>query len=151
MQKSYDHGQVFWPKSCVRCECNNGETTCGFHEPSKCPALNCALDRQAVPENQCCPVCVNDDFCSVNPCHSNATCVNHAHGRECKCNVGFFGDGNDHCFDVDECQINDSKDQACGSGSRCINTLGSYHCECLPGFVKLNNRTCFDSVSNDGT
>lgn len=56
-----------------------------FSKPEHCPQLAC--QHQETPPNQCCPVCVNMDYCSgqANPCHSNANCENRQYGAHCTC------------------------------------------------------------------
>ncbi|VDP50302.1 unnamed protein product [Soboliphyme baturini] len=121
---------------------------CAYHSTT-CPLIDCPANKVVTLENQCCPVCIGDDFCSLRPCHPNATCVNRKHDRECRCKAGFFGDG-EECFDVDECKVTTEQgaDQrpACSVGSRCINTVGSFYCECLPGYVEVNDHQCLDVI-----
>lgn len=146
--KTFEHGQQFWSEPCVRCECNDGGVSCAFVR-SNCPSLNCSVENQIVPENHCCPICEDEDFCQTRPCHRDATCTKKKHGRDCNCNLGFFGDGEENCFDIDECKWAPAIAEqlgGCGSGSRCINTPGNFHCECLPGYTKISNRTCLDVI-----
>jgi hypothetical protein len=87
----FEHGEEFWPKSCVRCFCANGKMTCQFRKAENCPVLEC--NEQVTPENQCCPQCVNVDFCAAkpHPCDPNAECQNGPFGAKCKCKtVNFF-------------------------------------------------------------
>ncbi|KFD52758.1 hypothetical protein M514_06414 [Trichuris suis] len=142
MGKDYDHGKVFWPKLCVRCRCDNGDMQCSYESTSMCPRLQCPKELQITLENRCCPVCIHNDFCSLDPCHPDAICINEPYGRKCRCKNGFFGDGEDHCIDINEC-LNQS---ACGIGSRCVNTPGSYKCQCLPGYHKLNDFNCLNVI-----
>uniref|UniRef100_A0A915I6G4 Uncharacterized protein n=1 Tax=Romanomermis culicivorax TaxID=13658 RepID=A0A915I6G4_ROMCU len=171
MQKFYEHGQIFYPKSCVKCRCLDGETFCDYEIRATCPPLTCSKNETISLENRCCPICVSADFCAHKPCHVHATCHSKTHGYECTCLPGFFGDGEHHCFDVDECSISQrslldieqlgvasmnnkavidetTQQGPCGLGARCINTAGSYLCECLPGFTKVDEKTCLDHVGN---
>uniref|UniRef100_A0A7E4WDA2 Thrombospondin-2 n=1 Tax=Panagrellus redivivus TaxID=6233 RepID=A0A7E4WDA2_PANRE len=146
--KHYEHGEEFWPKTCVRCACTNGKMSCQFRKPENCATLDCAA--QETPENQCCPVCINEDNCAAdrNPCDPNATCENGPFAAKCKCKTGFFGNGT-KCFDIDECLWDDSARQqlgGCQMGTMCINLPGSFKCDCLPGFQRLDERNCLDVI-----
>lgn len=142
----YEHGHDFWPKSCVQCMCDDGKMDCQYRRKEDCPPAPCPVHKQQTPPNECCPVCVDDDFCTRRPCHANATCVNTKFKRTCRCKEGFFGNG-EHCYDIDEC-VWDAEARAqlggCGRGTRCINTPGSFRCDCLPGFAKIDERNCLD-------
>uniref|UniRef100_A0A5S6QNR0 Uncharacterized protein n=1 Tax=Trichuris muris TaxID=70415 RepID=A0A5S6QNR0_TRIMR len=142
MGKDYDHGKVFWPKLCVQCRCDNGDMRCSYESASMCPTLLCSKELQVTLENRCCPVCIHNDFCALDPCHPDAVCTNTAYGRKCRCKRGFFGDGQNHCVDINECL----DQNVCGVGSRCVNTPGSYVCQCLPGYHKLNDFNCLDVI-----
>merc|ERR1712001_400591 len=40
----YSHGDVFSPKQCITCQCNDGHINCSRQDPQKdCPSLNCPL------------------------------------------------------------------------------------------------------------
>uniref|UniRef100_A0AC35GVS2 EGF-like domain-containing protein n=1 Tax=Panagrolaimus sp. PS1159 TaxID=55785 RepID=A0AC35GVS2_9BILA len=130
--------------------------TCQFRKAENCPVLEC--NEQVTPENQCCPQCVNVDFCAAkpHPCDPNAECQNGPFGAKCKCKTGFFGNGT-ICYDIDECQWDDSARQqwddsarqqlgGCQMGTMCINLPGSFKCDCLPGFQRLDERNCLDVI-----
>lgn len=62
-----------------------------FRKAENCPQLDCL--KQETPENHCCPVCVDVDYCAAkpNPCDPNADCENGPFGAKCKCKlVSFF-------------------------------------------------------------
>ncbi|KHN72402.1 Protein kinase C-binding protein NELL1 [Toxocara canis] len=143
----YQNGHEFWPKSCVRCACDDGRMECQFHQTHECPELDCY--HQETPPNQCCPVCVGEDFCARNnPCHENADCINEKYGLKCKCKSGFFGNGT-ICYDIDECLWDESAREqlgGCKTGTICINLPGSFKCDCLPGFQKLDDKNCLDII-----
>ncbi|XP_048586204.1 neurocan core protein-like [Nematostella vectensis] len=66
------------------------------------------------------------------PCCTNAHCVTsfdltHA---ACECNVGFQGNPQTGCQDIDECT---ERRNSCRAGTTCKNTIGSYTCECPTG------------------
>ncbi|KRX99975.1 Signal peptide, CUB and EGF-like domain-containing protein 2 [Trichinella pseudospiralis] len=133
MGANYKHGDAFSPKQCVQCRCDNGDMSCTYTTNS-CPKLSCSIENQITPEGHCCAICKNADFCASAPCHPDADCINEEHGHKCVCKKGYFGDGTNHCFDINECEPDDGKSYACSSGSRCINTAGSFQCNCLPGY-----------------
>uniref|UniRef100_A0A9J2P2L0 VWFC domain-containing protein n=1 Tax=Ascaris lumbricoides TaxID=6252 RepID=A0A9J2P2L0_ASCLU len=102
----YQNGHEFWPKTCVRCTCQDGRMECQFHQTHECQELDCY--HQETPPNQCCPVCAGEDFCEQkNPCHENAECINSKYGPKCMCKPGFFGNGT-LCYDIDECLWDES-------------------------------------------
>ncbi|CAD5222494.1 unnamed protein product [Bursaphelenchus xylophilus] len=145
---NYEHGAEIWPKQCVRCRCDHGRMECQFHRPENCPKLDCV--HQETPTNQCCPVCVNVDYCAgdKNPCHPNAECVNGQYKAECRCKEGFFGNGTT-CYDIDECLWDMSAREqlgGCEQGTICINLPGTFKCDCLPGFQRLDDRHCLDLI-----
>ncbi|KAI6188444.1 Protein kinase C-binding protein NELL1 [Aphelenchoides besseyi] len=145
----YESGEEVWPKQCVRCRCDNGRMECKFHRPEHCPTLSCS--QQETPPNQCCPVCVNQDYCAheQNPCDSNAFCENRQYGARCTCKQGYFGNGTS-CYDIDECLWNDqarAQLNGCQAGTTiCINLPGTFKCDCLPGFQRLDDRNCLDVI-----
>ncbi len=144
--KTYAHGIVHRPRSCVSCACDNGHMMCRYEQEVDCkPLHNCPAHKRLKPPNHCCPVCANTDFCTSHPCHTNATCINRKFSHECTCKPGFFGNGT-HCYDVDECQSNGktSAKDGCRVGTRCVNTPGSFYCECLPGYSRIDDRSCLD-------
>lgn len=144
----YESGEVFWPKKCVHCACNNGRMECGYKMAEKCPILDC-VQQETLP-NHCCPTCINVDHCAAkqNTCSKDAICISEKHSAKCRCKEGFFGNGT-ICYDIDECQWDgDARTQlgGCGDGTFCINLPGSFQCECLPGYQKLDNKNCLDVI-----
>ena len=52
------HGEVFVPKRCHSCECNDGHVECSRVDPEKdCPELSCPSNQRIVEEGKCCPIC----------------------------------------------------------------------------------------------
>ena len=92
--------------------------------------------------------CINIDECDTghNTCHEYADCRDTDGSYDCKCKVGFTGDGL-VCDDIDECDdlntfggVND-----CDANEICRNTLGSFYCDCDIGFKTGENRVdCID-------
>ena len=60
-----------------------------------------------------------------NECDQNAACINKPGSYDCKCNVGFEGDGF-QCKNVDECETDLSN---CDEFAQCIDTEGSFECQ----------------------
>ncbi|XP_036411081.1 thrombospondin-3a-like [Megalops cyprinoides] len=135
---------------------------CGFHEPrSRCIPSPCykgvpCMETFDYPGYRCgpCPEgmtgngthCQDIDECAlVQPCFSEAACVNTAKGFTCEpCPPGLSGpplsgvgvefakSRKQECTDIDEC----AEGGACVPNSVCINTVGSYKCgQCKGGFV----------------
>ena len=80
------------------------------------------------------------DECTTgdNSCHEEASCTNTVGSYDCRCRLGYRGDGR-QCFDVDECGEN--RDE-CDENARCENTAGSYNCICNQGYrVSCMNNT----------
>ncbi|GMT36973.1 hypothetical protein PFISCL1PPCAC_28270, partial [Pristionchus fissidentatus] len=147
-KRFYEHGEETHPQTCVSCICDDGMMQCRQEQPASCPLLNCT--DQIQPENYCCPVCSNRDYCAEhNPCQNQyAKCINKNHRAECQCDLGFIGNGT-HCFDMDECKWSkDAKEQlgGCSDGSKCVNLPGSFRCDCLPGYIRLNERICLNLI-----
>uniref|UniRef100_A0AAF5D4U5 EGF-like domain-containing protein n=1 Tax=Strongyloides stercoralis TaxID=6248 RepID=A0AAF5D4U5_STRER len=149
---NYHNGEVFWPKSCVRCECEEGKMDCQFKNPTSCPLLSCDEEEQITPPNECCPKCKKENWCEREhyveekyPCDQNAICIHEDHGPKCLCKEGFFGNGT-KCFDIDECHLSEKQNNSCNHGTVCINTLGSFKCDCLPGFVRIDDKQCLDTI-----
>uniref|UniRef100_A0A8C3AZU8 EGF-like domain-containing protein n=1 Tax=Cyclopterus lumpus TaxID=8103 RepID=A0A8C3AZU8_CYCLU len=72
-------------------------------------------------------------------CHANALCTNSEGGRQCKCQVGFTGNGF-QCNDVNEC----SNQRICHWNATCTNNPGSYMCICNAGYKGNGNYLCLD-------
>uniref|UniRef100_A0A0N4Z2N1 Epidermal growth factor-like domain-containing protein n=1 Tax=Parastrongyloides trichosuri TaxID=131310 RepID=A0A0N4Z2N1_PARTI len=146
---NYHNGEVFWPKNCVRCECEEGKMNCQFRNPTSCPVLDCEEEDQITPPNECCPKCKKDDYCLIDnktsPCDKNAICINEDHGAKCVCREGFFGNGT-KCFDIDECHMSEGVSSPCSRGTVCINIPGSFKCDCLPGFDRIDEKQCLDTI-----
>ena len=52
------HGEVFVPKRCHTCECNDGHVECSRIDQEKdCPKLSCPSNQRIVEEGKCCPIC----------------------------------------------------------------------------------------------
>ena len=69
-----------------------------------------------------------------DPCHtcdSNSDCINTIGSFECHCLLGFTGNGNGTCTDIDECN---DLDDICDQHASCTNTIGSFTCACDDGF-----------------
>lgn len=75
--------------------------------------------------------------CLRKPCDKNAQCTNTRRSFECKCNIGYSGNGFT-CRDNDECLK-----KPCDSNGICTNTPGSFKCDCKLGFSG-NGFTCTD-------
>lgn len=83
-------------------------------------------------------------ICSFNitsaKCSENGELKKNGSRLECKCNIGFEGNGS-HCTDINEC--NTGK-HFCLKHSVCINTQGSHRCECQEGFTEEVEGLCMD-------
>nr|XP_039260188.1 matrilin-3-like isoform X1 [Styela clava] len=77
-------------------------------------------------------------------CSPHAKCTNKANGFECKCKLGFYGDGVS-CIDIDDCFPN-----PCKENSRCVDGINQYQCVCDQGFRSVGNlcENIDDCVSN---
>ena len=73
-------------------------------------------------------------------CHKHATCINTFDGFQCKCDLGFYGNGRAYCLEIDEC-INGFHN--CHSDADCINTDGSFECACKNGYFG-DGKLCYD-------
>jgi len=140
------HGEVFVPKRCHSCECNDGHVQCSRIDQEKdCPKLSCPSNQRIVEEGKCCPICREYDFCSRgHNCHPRADCKNGIFNYSCHCNQGFQGNGT-HCDDIDECKVvGGLHGHHCTlENGRCINLAGGYTCDCEPGFqMDATNTTC---------
>jgi len=140
------HGEVFVPKRCHSCECNDGHVECSRVDPEKdCPELSCPSNQRIVEEGKCCPICREFDFCSRgHDCHPRAECKNGIFNYSCHCNQGFQGNGT-HCDDIDECKsVGGPHGHHCTlEHGRCINLEGGYTCDCELGFqMDATNTTC---------
>ena len=51
----YDHGEVFSPRKCISCHCNDGHVDC--KRQKECPQLSCPKEEQILEEGKCCPIC----------------------------------------------------------------------------------------------
>jgi len=79
--------------------------------------------------------CEQDDACDNLDCGDNAVCVegDTDDSRECQCAIGFEGDPEQSCADIDECA--DEGDNDCESDtSECLNLDGGYYCNCNDGY-----------------
>uniref|UniRef100_A0A0K0FVY4 Epidermal growth factor-like domain-containing protein n=1 Tax=Strongyloides venezuelensis TaxID=75913 RepID=A0A0K0FVY4_STRVS len=149
---AYHDGEIFWPKNCVQCQCEDGKMNCQFKNPTSCPSLSCSEEEQITPPNECCPRCKKENWCEPEhyiekeyPCDENAICIHEDHGPKCLCKEGFFGNGT-KCFDIDECHISEGQNSSCNLGTVCINMPGSYKCDCLPGFTRIDDKRCLDTI-----
>ena len=72
------------------------------------------------------------DECSsgLHQCSLNATCTNSIGSYNCRCKLGFSGNGS-HCIDVNECMENSHN---CDSNAECHNKAGRFICVCKEGF-----------------
>ncbi|KAJ8251911.1 hypothetical protein COCON_G00212230 [Conger conger] len=135
--KIYAERQRISIESCR--ECKNGMMV---KVTEKCPALNCTVNEQVLPENRCCNVCNGYDFCAEGIyCGENSVCKNLDTKAVCECKSGFasvHGDST-YCEDIDECttQMHD-----CHDNSVCVNLPGSHRCDCLPGFTRVDDYSC---------
>ena len=73
-----------------------------------------------------------------NPCLSNTTCEDTDGSYNCKCKLGFTGNGT-YCKDINECE----NKTTCNENAVCQNSLGSYTCMCKQGYTG-NGQTCVD-------
>ncbi|OAP06890.1 VSR1 [Arabidopsis thaliana] len=65
------------------------------------------------------------------------------HSKDCKCPLGFKGDGVKNCEDVDECK---EKTVCQCPECKCKNTWGSYECSCSNGLLYMREHdTCIGS------
>ena len=64
-------------------------------------------------------------------CHVLADCYDNSGSYECKCRLGYDGDGLT-CDDFDECKHNMHD---CDLHAGCKNTIGSYKCQCNTGYA----------------
>ena len=94
--------------------------------------------------------CVNIDECDTghNTCHEYADCRDTDGSYDCKCKVGFTGDGL-ACDDVDECDDNNifGGVNDCDANEMCRNTLGSFYCDCEIGYKTGEN--LIDCIDRD--
>ena len=74
-----------------------------------------------------------------NNCHEQATCTNNVGLYECRCNVGWRGDGV-LCQNVDECSEGTNNCDKGPPAATCTDTLGSFVCECPPGALDWGTR-----------
>ncbi len=73
--------------------------------------------------------CIRDDACENLDCGNNAVCVEGytSDSRECACAMGFEGDPEDGCSDIDEC-VDESDNDCKRDKSECLNLAGGYYC-----------------------
>ncbi len=82
---------------------------------------------------------------NINPCDSNANCMDTDGSFECICNSGYSDSGGNcegmynhsHriCYYILHLDIDECISSPCGNNSLCTNTNGSYECTCNPGFT----------------
>ena len=76
---------------------------------------------------------------NTHNCHINADCKDTVGSFECKCHVGYEGDGI-ACLDEDEC-LDDTS--LCEEGKVCVNKIGYFECIC-PNGTKEEDVNCVD-------
>ncbi|MBN1655350.1 MAG: hypothetical protein JXA30_16405 [Deltaproteobacteria bacterium] len=83
--------------------------------------------------------CVQDDECESLTCGDNAVCVEGGTGdsRVCECALGFEGEPEQGCSDIDEC-ANSSGNDCESDKSECLNFEGGYYCLCNQGYQNEN-------------
>ena len=76
--------------------------------------------------------CVDLNECAIgtSSCSPFAQCINTQGSFDCKCNIGYFGDGY-FCSDLDECA---QGTVVCPPNASCQNLRGGATCVCDPGF-----------------
>ena len=80
----------------------------------------------------------NLDQCQLNmhSCHAAADCTNTQNGHQCKCHVGYDGDGVT-CVDIDECELDST---TCPPDTSCFNRQGSFACLCEDGYDEIDGK-----------
>ena len=144
------------------CTCNSGYTGDGIsctdidecanlslnncHSTALCLNLDgsfqciCPTGFTGDPINGPCVGCTDDSHC-----HPSGICrVVTGIIRDCFCRIGFTGDGNNDCYDINECV--DPSTNNCHKRANCINLEGSFRCECTANFSGDGVNSCVGKI-----
>lgn len=76
---------------------------------------------------------VNECQRELHECDVNANCVDNIGSYDCRCNIGYLGDGFS-CYDINECNVTNPTHN-CHVFANCNNTEGSFVCTCHLGYT----------------
>lgn len=118
----------------ITCKAPCEDVKCGEHAYCKADGTEayCVCDEGwTYNPNDIAAGCVDINECDPvhgpsGRCGLNAICTNTLGSFTCQCEVGFSGNPQIQCVDIDEC----SKPNRCGQGAQCINRAGSFECVC---------------------
>ena len=74
----------------------------------------------------------NECIMNLNKCAKNSKCFNTPGSYQCSCDLGFTGNAEMLCLDVDECGV--GQHNCDEQSAACINTVGSFDCKCRVGY-----------------
>ncbi|XP_064643492.1 uncharacterized protein LOC135497618 [Lineus longissimus] len=104
---------------------------CGCTENGRYFSANETFVRPNCSESCICDSKTGKLVCTKINCDKDASCAIKGGKKNCYCDKGFEGDGQD-CDDIDECK--NSAKPVCDKNAFCNNTYGSYNCTCEKGF-----------------
>ena len=122
-------------ETCKEGQCD--DRSCPLNQKCLSPTAKECVCNEGLTFDESTDLCQDIDECLLrNSCDGNATCANLEGSYTCKCNTGYFGNG-------ETCEIGDCKDDACPLNEECVSPRG-IECQCKNGFERDQSGPCVD-------